>query len=80
MSDLYAAAIAGLEGYIDAEEEDTRLGEAVAKVGKYTFAMQENGGDDIGERKSRLARLEGDLQASSTRPPRRPPTARRSRT
>ena len=42
MSDFYAAAIAGLEGYIDAEEDDIRLGEGVAKVGEYTFAMQED--------------------------------------
>ena len=63
MSDFYLAAIAGLEGYIDEEENDTRLGEGVAKIGEYTFAMQEDGVDDISERKSRLARLEGDLQA-----------------
>ncbi len=60
---LYAAAIAGLEGYIDADEDDIRLGEGVAKVGEYSFAMQEDGVDDISERKGRLARLEGDLQA-----------------
>ena len=63
MSDFYAAAIAGLEGYIEEEEDDIRLGEGIAKVGEYTFAMQEDGVEDIGERNSRLARLEGDLQA-----------------
>ncbi len=63
MSDFYAAAIVGLEGYIDEEEDDIRLGEGVAKVGEYTFAMQEDGVDEISERKSRLATLEGDLQA-----------------
>ncbi len=63
MSDFYVAAIAGLQSYIDAEEDDTRLGEGVAKVGEYTFAIQEDGADDISERKSRLARLESDLQA-----------------
>ena len=63
MSDFYAAAITGLEGYIDEEEDDIRLGETVLKVGEYTSAMQEDGVDDTGERKSRLARLEGDLQA-----------------
>ncbi len=63
MSDFYAAAIAGLEDYIDDEEDDIRLGEGVAKVGEYTFAMREDGVDDISERKSRLAGLEGDLQA-----------------
>lgn len=63
MSDFYAAAIAGREGYIDEEQDDVRLGEGVAKVGEYTFAMQEDGVDDISERKSRLARLEDDLQA-----------------
>ncbi len=63
MSDFYLAAIAGLEGYIDEEDNDIRLGEGIAKVGEYTFAMQEDGVDDISERKSRLARLEGDLQA-----------------
>jgi hypothetical protein len=53
----------GLEGYIDEEEDDIRLDEGVAKVGEYTFAMQEDGVDEISERKGRSARLEGDLQA-----------------
>ncbi len=63
MSDFYLAAIAGLESYIDEEDNDIRLGEGIAKVGDYTLAMQEDGVDDISERNSRLARLEGDLQA-----------------
>lgn len=61
--DFYVAAIATLEGYIDEEQDDARLGEAVVKIEDYTLAMQEDGIDDIGQRKSRLASLESDLQA-----------------
>ena len=43
MSKFYATAIAGLEGYIEEEEDDIRLGEGIAKVGEYTFAIQEDG-------------------------------------
>ena len=62
-SDFYASAIARLEGYIDEEQNDARLGEAVVKIEDYTLAMREEGVDDIGNRKSRLVGLEGDLLA-----------------
>jgi hypothetical protein len=62
-SELYVAAIASLEEYVDEEQDDTRLGEAVVKIGDYTLAMQEDGVDDIGQRNNRLASLECDLQA-----------------
>ena len=57
-SDFYASAIARLEGYIDEEQNDARLGEAVVKIEDYTLAMREEGVDDIGNRKSRLVGLD----------------------
>ena len=63
-SDFYVAAISRFKGYIEEEQDDARLGEAVVKIGDYTLAMQEEGVDNTDQRKSRLASLEGDLQAT----------------
>ena len=63
VSDFYAAAMGTLEGYIDEEDDDTKLGAAVVKVGECAAALRDEGIDDISQRENRLAMLEADLQA-----------------